>query len=213
MILLFLGPPGSGKGTQSKLLESKLGVPHLSTGDMFRKALSEKTPVGLQAKGFMDRGEYVPDQVVIDLIKERVSQPDAARGFILDGFPRTINQAEALDLVLLSMGLKLDNIVNFQIPEDVLVARLSDRRTCSKCGRILSAEASAQSTVECKVEGACEFVQRSDDLPEVIRKRMSVYQAQTSPLLKFYQARPGFITVDGDQDPGVVTESILSRIS
>ncbi len=212
MILLFLGPPGSGKGTQSKLLESKLGVPHLSTGDMFRKALSEQTPVGLQAKGFMDRGEYVPDQVVIDLIKERVSQADSANGFILDGFPRTLNQAEALDRVLQGMGLKLDVIVNFQIPEDVLVARLSDRRTCTKCGRILGSKAAAAASVDCKVSGVCEFAQRSDDQPVVIRKRMSVYQEQTAPLLKFYQSRPGFITVDGDQDPGLVTQAILSRI-
>jgi adenylate kinase len=211
MILLFLGPPGSGKGTQSKILEKRLGVPHLSTGDMFRKALSEETPVGVQAKAYMDRGEYVPDAVVIDLIKERVSQSDCSSGFILDGFPRTLPQAEALGRVLESLRLKLDHAINFQIPEDVLVTRLSDRRTCNKCGSIVKSAAANQQT-PCKSGGYCEFVQRADDQPEVIRNRMNVYQEQTAPLLKFYQAHEGFISVNGDQDPELVTEAILKRL-
>lgn len=135
MNILFIGPPGSGKGTQSKRLQDRYGLIHLSTGDMFREAIARQTPVGLKAKGFMDRGEYVPDSVVIDLIRDRLSAPDCKRGFVLDGFPRTEPQAEALDSLLSGMGLKLDAIFQFDIAKQVLVERLSSRRVCRTCNR------------------------------------------------------------------------------
>jgi adenylate kinase len=206
MNILFIGPPGSGKGTQSKLLHDRYGLAHLSTGDMFREAIARQTEVGLKAKGFMDRGEYVPDAVVIDLIRERLGAEDCRSGFILDGFPRTRAQAEALDVLLDGMKRRLDAVFYFDLATEVLVGRLSSRRTCKNCNRVVSADQVRDAlSVECsRTGGTCEFIQRSDDQPEVVRKRIEVYQTQTAPIISHYEALPGFLKVDGSASPEAV---------
>lgn len=206
MNILFIGPPGSGKGTQSKRLQDRYGLVHLSTGDMFREAIARQTPVGLKAKGFMDRGEYVPDSVVIDLIRDRLSAPDCQNGFILDGFPRTEPQAEALDGLLSGMGLKLDAIFQFDVAKPVLVERLSSRRVCRACGQTVSQEQVGAAGAVCPKSSAnpCDFYQRSDDAPEVVGRRIEVYETQTAPIVGFYSRKPGFLKVDADQHPDSV---------
>jgi adenylate kinase len=168
--LLLLGPPGAGKGTQAQRLGAKLGVPQVSTGDMLRAAVAARTPVGQQAQAFMDRGELVPDEVVIAVAEERLRQPDTAAGFVLDGFPRTPAQARALDALLQKLGRSLERVVSIRVEDDVLVERLVRRAG---------------------LEG------RSDDTPETVRNRMRVYREQTAPLIDYYQARSLLAEVDG----------------
>jgi adenylate kinase len=220
MNILFIGPPGSGKGTQSQLLQEKRGLTHLSTGDMFRSALAKQTEVGLKAKAYMDRGEYVPDQVVIDLIGLRLQEPDCKNGFMLDGFPRTENQAKALDDLLVKLGMSLDAIFYFKVEKASLVQRLSSRRTCKNCNRIVSVDqiqAELAKNVMCeKYPGSvCDFFQRSDDQPDVVQKRIEVYEAQTSPILDFYRKKPGFVEIDASQAPAQVykqIDQVLSKV-
>lgn len=187
MILIFLGPPGSGKGTQAKRLSAEKGWPQLSTGDMLRGAISQGTKLGLEAKSFMDKGMLVPDTVVIGLIAERIGASDCTNGFILDGFPRTIPQAEALDVMLKKVGRAVDQVILFEIEDQELVTRLSGRRTCSKCGAMYHVV-----TLKPKKDGTCDvcgsaLIQRDDDKPEVIKKRLSVYHEQTAPVAGYYQ--------------------------
>ena len=197
MNILFIGPPGSGKGTQSQILHDRYGLVHLSTGDMFREAIGQKTEVGLKAKAFMDRGEYVPDAVVIDLIRERLGRSDCEQGFILDGFPRTEPQAKALDELLSGMGLNLDAIFYFDLSAEILVNRLSGRRVCKNCNRVVTVELarSGNAGACAKTGSGCEFIQRSDDQPEVVRKRIEVYQTQTAPIIGHYEKFKGFLKV------------------
>lgn len=190
MILIFLGPPGSGKGTQAKRLTAERSWPQLSTGDMLRANIAQGTSLGVEAKRFMDQGQLVPDPVVIGMIEERIRQPDCVKGFILDGFPRTLTQAEALDRMLEKKSLSVTRVVEFQIQDSELVGRLSGRRTCSKCATMYHIHGSPP-----KVEGVCDacggiVVQRADDNEAVISKRLNVYHEQTSPLVQFY-ARQG----------------------
>ena len=212
MNILFIGPPGSGKGTQSKLLNEKMGITHLSTGDMFRKAIADKTEVGMQAKSFMDRGEYVPDSVVIEMIKNRLNESDCNSGFILDGFPRTVPQAQVLESVLNDLDKKLDRIIFFDVEKNVLVQRLSSRRTCKLCGRIISADqiGSSQGLLLCSSnpKEPCNFYQRDDDRAEVVEKRIEVYQQQTTPVILFYQKKENFLRVDGNLSPDKVYKLI-----
>jgi adenylate kinase len=187
MILVFLGPPGSGKGTQAKRLAASRKWPQLSTGDMLRSAIAQGTQLGIEAKSFMDRGALVPDNVVIGLIAERTQASDCKSGFILDGFPRTIPQAEALDLMLSRIGQQVNRVVEFEIPDSELIERLSGRRTCPNCGAMFHVTAAKP-----KVDGVCDncgskLLQRDDDRPEVIQKRLQVYHAQTAPLVGYYQ--------------------------
>ncbi len=215
MNILFIGPPGSGKGTQSKLLTEKFGIAHLSTGDMFRQAIANQEPVGVKAKAFMDRGEYVPDSVVIELIQARVIKPDCKNGFILDGFPRTVPQAQALDALLEKLNLKLDAVFFFDVATPVLVQRLSDRLTCKKCNRVISSDdlATAQKTDCAKSAGqTCDFYQRSDDLPEVVSKRIDVYFNQTTPVLEYYRSHPQFQSINADRPPEEVSQTLLAKI-
>jgi adenylate kinase len=206
-----MGPPGSGKGTQSKLLCDRFGMEHLSTGDILREAIVNQTEVGLRAKSFMDKGEYVPDSVVIDLIRSRLSAMNG-KGFILDGFPRTVPQAQALDQVLGELKLQLNGIFFFNVERDVLVNRLSSRRTCKNCNRVMSSEQTGSQA--CSVTGSqCEFIQRNDDKPEVITKRIQVYQDQTTPVIEYYKPNSNFLTVDGAQPADQVFQIILNKLN
>jgi adenylate kinase len=189
MRIILLGGPGSGKGTQAKKLTDKLNVPQISTGDIFRAALKEGTPMGLKAKTFMDKGELVPDDVVIGVVDERLTKPDLDKGYMLDGFPRTLAQAEALDKILDNQGKSIDHAILVDVPDEELVARLSGRRTCknSDCGRMYHVMFNPP-----KKEGVCdacgsELYQRDDDNETTIRERLQVYNNQTSPLINYYE--------------------------
>ena len=208
MRLLFLGPPGAGKGTQARDLAAELGVPQVATGDMLREALARKTPLGLEAKRYMDAGALVPDEVVIGLIAERLQAPDAARGFILDGFPRTIPQAEGLDRLLKDLGQGLDRVVYFDVSEPELRRRLTGRRCCPRCQATFHLVSAPP-----RVEGRCdrcgsELVQREDDREAPVRKRLEVYARQTAPLLDYYRDRHLLVSVTGEGDITAIRRAI-----
>jgi adenylate kinase len=186
MILVFLGPPGAGKGTQAKLLSQRMGFLHLSTGDLLREAVKNQTPLGKKAKEYMDRGELVPDGLIVQLIEETMPKDG---NVILDGFPRTVNQALALEEMLKGKGEKISKVLFFDVPDEVIIDRLSGRRVCSKCGAVYHVKYNPP-----KVEGVCDLcggslVQRDDDREEVVKKRLEVYRKQTQPLIEFYQDR------------------------
>lgn len=187
MNLILLGPPGAGKGTQGQSLSSRYGIPKISTGDILREAVSQKTPLGLEAKSFMDKGALVPDEVVIGLVREKLGQPDSEKGFILDGFPRTIPQAESLKKILSDLKLKLDAVINFELSEDEIVGRLSGRRSCPNCKGVFHITLNPP-----KKTGICDecktgLIQRDDDKEETIKNRFKEYQEKSSPLLNYYQ--------------------------
>ena len=212
MILVLLGPPGSGKGTQAKRLIAERGWPQLSTGDMLRSAIGKGTKLGLEAKTFMDKGSLVPDAVVIGLIRERIQAPDCNAGFILDGFPRTIPQAETLDSMLKEAGRKVDAAVLFDIADGELVGRLSGRRTCPKCGAMYHVQ-----TLKPKKDGICDacggsLIQRDDDQVAVIEKRLKVYHDQTSPLVKYYEKKSLLKTLDASLAPDTVYENLTRAL-
>jgi len=186
VILVFLGPPGAGKGTQAKLLSQRMGFLHLSTGDLLREAVKNQTPLGKKAKEYMDRGELVPDELIVQLIEETMPKDG---NVILDGFPRTVNQALALEEMLKGKGEKISKVLFFDVPDEVIIDRLSGRRVCSKCGAVYHVKYNPP-----KVEGVCDLcggtlVQRDDDKEEVVRKRLEVYRKQTQPLVEFYQEK------------------------
>lgn len=213
MILVLLGPPGSGKGTQAKKLVTEKQWPQLSTGDMLRSAISRGTQLGMEAKSYMDRGALVPDAVVIGLIAERTQSADCASGFILDGFPRTIPQAEALNKMLKERGRAVDRAVLFEIPDSELVKRLSGRRTCLKCGAMYHIE-----TMRPKKDGVCDqcssgLVQRDDDQVEVIEKRLKVYHDQTAPLVGFYRGEGKLRVIDASLSTDTVSNALHSALA
>lgn len=190
MKVVFLGPPGAGKGTQAAQVSERLGIPQISTGDILRQAMRNQTPVGVQAKAYVDAGQLVPDEVVVALVRERLSAPDCANGFLLDGFPRTVPQAKALDGIT-----ALDAVVNLSMPDEAIVKRLSGRRVCPGCAAVYHISRLGGST-------ACEkcgqgLVQREDDKAETVEKRLEVYHQQTAPLEAYYEARGLVKTVDG----------------
>jgi adenylate kinase len=189
MRIILLGPPGAGKGTQAKLLIERLGIPQISTGDMLRAAVKAGTPLGAEAKAYMDRGGLVPDAVIIGLVRERLQVPDCSRGYILDGFPRTVAQAEALETTLEELHLSLDRVLCLEVPSEDLVSRIAGRRTCRNCGAMYHLRFSPS-----KREGVCdacggETYQRDDDREETVRQRLLVYEEQTAPLIRFYDRR------------------------
>ncbi|MBS0538109.1 MAG: adenylate kinase [Proteobacteria bacterium] len=198
MNIILLGPPGAGKGTQAQRLQADLGMVQLSTGDMLRAAVASGSELGKQAKGLMDAGQLVPDALIVGLIKDRIAQPDCAKGFILDGFPRTEAQAVALDKMLAEGGLKLDRVVEMEVDEKALTERVVGRFTCAKCGTGYH-----DSFKRPKVDGVCDvcgskdFTRRKDDNAETMKTRMTAYRAQTEPLLPYYRARGVLKTVDG----------------
>ena len=205
MKLIFLGPPGAGKGTQATGVSSNLRVPHISTGDMFRNAIKNQTPTGLEAKRYMDAGQLVPDSVVVAMVKERLAMDDCQNGYILDGFPRTVPQAEALDTIA-----KIDVVVDLDVADEELIARLSGRRVCLACGATyhvsrLNGETKCASCGE-------ELIQRKDDSAETVLNRLNVYHEQTAPLVDYYQKKGNLKVIDGAQDMDTIFESILAVV-
>jgi adenylate kinase len=189
MRIILLGPPGAGKGTQAKLLVERLGVPQISTGDMLRAAVKAGTPLGREAKAYMDRGALVPDGVIIGLVRERLQSADCIRGYILDGFPRTVAQAEALEKTLFDLRLSLDHVLCLEVPPEDLVVRIAGRRTCRVCGAMFHVRFSPA-----KRDGVCdacggETYQRDDDREDTVRRRLEVYAQQTEPLVRFFEGR------------------------
>ncbi|BCG48434.1 Adenylate kinase [Citrifermentans bremense] len=212
MNLILLGPPGVGKGTQAKLLIDRFGIPQISTGDILRAAVKELTPMGAKAKGYMDSGALVPDEVVIGIVEERLAQADCQKGFILDGFPRTVPQADALGQVLSGMGKSIDHVVSLSVDKAELLKRLTGRRACANCGAGYHVDFAPS-----KVAGVCDacsgqLVQREDDKEETILNRLAVYEAQTAPLIAYYQAAGLLRSVDGLGTVEGVQADILAAV-
>ena len=208
MKLLIMGRPGAGKGTQAANIKEYYNIPHISTGDMFRAAIKNQTKLGLLAKSYMDQGALVPDEVTIGIVRERLAEDDCKKGFLLDGFPRTIAQAEALDEILESNGIKLDAVLDVNVPAEILIRRMVGRRVCKTCGATYHVEFNAP-----KVEGICDncgskLIQRADDTEETAVNRLKVYDEQTAPLLEFYKKKNLLKTVNGDQPLSKVFEDI-----
>lgn len=209
MNIILLGPPGAGKGTQASRLVAEHGMVQLSTGDMLRAAVAAGTPVGLKAKAVMEAGALVSDEIVIGILSERLDQPDVARGFILDGFPRTQAQAEALDVLLADKGLKLDRMIELEVDEDALVDRITGRFSCAKCGEGYH-DRYKQPRIAgvCDVCGSTEFKRRPDDNEETVRTRMAEYRAKTAPILPYYEAKGLVKRIDGMADIADVSRAI-----
>jgi adenylate kinase len=195
--VVLLGPPGAGKGTQAKFLQEQYGGCQVSTGDILRKAVAEQTPLGKEASGYISRGALVPDDLIVDLVAERLKEKDCARGFILDGFPRTIPQAQSLDEILKKMGIALNGVLSVQVPQKVIVERLAGRRTCRGCGALYHLAFDPPKTEAICDRCGSELVQRDDDREETIVARLKVYDTQTAPLIDYYRERNLLRSVDG----------------
>jgi len=209
-ILILLGPPGSGKGTQAIRLSKELGIPQISTGDLFRENISKNTPLGQKAKAYMNEGKLVPDELVLDMLFDRVAQPDAAKGYLLDGSPRTLAQAEALDKYFKN-GVDLI-VLNLEVPDGVIVQRAEGRLTCQNCGNVYNKFFSPP-----KKEGECdkcgkELSVRPDDRAEVVKERLSIYHSQTKPLIDYYVKKGLLDSVDGTQSPDEVFAALMEKI-
>lgn len=208
MNMIFLGAPGAGKGTQAEVVCKELNIPAISTGNMLREAVKNGTPAGLAAKECMDRGDLVPDEIVIGILKDRIAQDDAKNGFILDGFPRTVSQAEALD----KMGVQIDKVVEINVPDEKITARMSGRRVCEGCGNSYHIEYKPT-----KVEGICDacgakVVQRIDDKPETVKARLATYHEKTAPLKDYYAAKGKLVTVEGQEEIAETSKLTLAAI-
>ncbi|MEO2207375.1 adenylate kinase [Paenibacillus pabuli] len=212
MNILFMGPPGAGKGTQADVIVKEFGIPHISTGDAFRLAIKQGTPIGLKAKEYMDQGLLVPDDVTIGIVEERLQQPDCREGFLLDGFPRTLSQAEALGGILDRLNSGLDHVINLKVDRDKLLARLTGRRICKNCGATYHVVFNPP-----KQEGICdkcggELYQRSDDNEESVGTRLDEYINKTAPLLTFYENKGLLRQMNGEQDIDQVSQEIVSLL-
>jgi adenylate kinase len=208
MNIVLLGPPGIGKGTVAAKLSKKLNIPHIATGDMLRENVAEKTELGIKAKSYMDKGGLVPDELVIEMIKERLSRDDCKKGFILDGFPRTINQADEI-----SKFVKIDKVVNIQAKDEVIIGRIGRRFVCRQCGAIYHLD-----FIKPKKGGICdkcgsELYQREDDKPKAVKERLKVYQEKTEPLINYYKEKGLIVDVDGSGSPDEEFNLVLKAIS
>ena len=209
MNIILMGLPGAGKGTQASEIVKKFPIPHISTGDMFRKAIKDETNLGKEAKSYMDRGELVPDEVTVGIVKERISEDDAKKGFLLDGFPRTIEQAEALNSIMSELDREIDAVINIEVPEEELMNRLTGRRICEKCGTTYHLVFNPP-----KVDGICDIdggklYQREDDNPETVSNRLSVNVKQSKPILEYYNEKGVLKNIDGSKDIEEVTNDVI----
>lgn len=205
MNIIFLGPPGAGKGTQAQIICQKMGIPQISTGDMLRAAIAAQTETGLKAKEYMDKGQLVPDGVVIDIVKERLTSEDCRKGYILDGFPRTVEQAQSLGTFA-----KIDAAINLDVPDEVLVARLSGRRVCPLCGAPYHVDRLNGETV-CKVD-ATPLIQRDDDKPETVLNRLKVYHQKTAPLIDYYRSEGKLVNITGSGSLEEISAEIFETL-
>lgn len=204
MNIIFLGPPGAGKGTQAQRICTALNIPQISTGDILRRAIKEQTPTGLKAKSFIDAGKLVPDEVIIDIVKDRLAQDDCQNGYILDGFPRTVPQAEALKTIA-----KIDSVIELAVEDEHLINRLSGRRVCLKCGATYHVSMlNGQTLCHCGEE----LIQREDDKPETVLNRLTVYHNQTAPLVAFYEGEGLLHRIDGAQDMDTIFNAIMETL-
>ena len=213
MKIIMLGAPGAGKGTQAQMIADKFNIPHISTGDIFRANIKNGTELGKKAKEFMDKGQLVPDELTVQLLLDRVAKDDCKNGYVLDGFPRTIPQADVLDSELTKLGDKVDFAINVDVPDENIVRRMSGRRACLKCGATYHIE-----HIPPKKEGICdkcgsELVQREDDKPETVQNRLSVYHEQTQPLIDYYDKKNILKTVDGTKDMQEVFSNIVGILN
>ena len=213
MKIIMLGAPGAGKGTQAKMIAEKYGIPHISTGDIFRSNIKDGTELGMEAKKYMDQGLLVPDELTVKILLDRVARADCRNGYVLDGFPRTIPQAEVLDQALEKIGDQIDFAINVSVPDENIVKRMSGRRACVGCGATYHIE-----HIPPKKEGICdtcgmELILREDDKPETVQNRLSVYHSQTQPLIDFYQKKGILQTVDGTVDMKAVFDAIVAILS
>ena len=209
MNIILMGLPGAGKGTQASEIVKKFPIPHISTGDMFRKAIKDETDLGKEAKSYMDRGELVPDEVTVGIVKERISEDDAKKGFLLDGFPRTIDQAESLSQIMSELDREIDAVINIEVPEEELMNRLTGRRICEKCVTTYHLVFNPP-----KVEGICDIdggklYQREDDNPETVSNRLSVNVKQSKPILEYYNNKGVLKNIDGSKDIDEVTNDVI----
>lgn len=205
MNIIFLGPPGAGKGTQAQIICQKMGIPQISTGDMLRAAIAAQTETGLKAKEYMDKGQLVPDGVVIDIVKERLTSEDCRKGYILDGFPRTVEQAQSLGTFA-----KIDAAINLDVPDEVLVARLSGRRVCPLCGAPYHVDRLMGETL-CKVD-ATPLIQRDDDKPETVLNRLKVYHQKTAPLIDYYRSEGKLVNITGSGSLEEISAEIFETL-
>ena len=213
MKIIMLGAPGAGKGTQAKMIAEKFGIPHISTGDIFRANIKNGTELGKKAKEYMDKGQLVPDELTVEILLDRVAADDCKNGYVLDGFPRTIPQADVLDKELTKLGDKVDFAINVDVPDENIVRRMSGRRACLKCGATYHIE-----HIPPKKEGICdtcgsELVQRDDDKPETVQNRLSVYHEQTQPLIDYYNKKNILKSVDGTKDMQEVFSDIVNILN
>lgn len=208
MKIILLGPPGAGKGTQAKQISDKYNIPHISTGDIFRKNISEKTKLGLEAQSYINKGLLVPDELTIDIVKDRLNNDDCKNGFLLDGFPRTVNQAEALERFLNEKGDKIEYALLIKVPESHILERMTGRRVCVNCGATYHVKFNPP-----KISGKCDVcsdnvVQRKDDSEETVKERLDVYNKQTEPLVEYYNSKGVIYSIDGTQDIEDVFKSV-----
>ncbi len=212
MRAILMGPPGAGKGTQAAVLIEKFQIPHISTGDMFRAAIKAGTHLGLKAKEYMDAGSLVPDEVTIGIVAERLAEADCANGFLLDGFPRTVAQADALDKILVDLRMKLDGVLNIEVDEAKLLERLTGRRICRQCGATYHMVFNPPTTLNVCDKCGGELYQRSDDTLETAKNRLEVYNRQTQPLIEYYRGQGLLKEINGDQEISKVLDDILAAL-